>query len=284
VSSEGNKPNWTLAGTTKLDTTPYGDQYLAFWVLVFIKDAGGNLVGEMPGHGLTNIPSTLDDISDVSPYLEPYSNNIGFYKSLFYIKPKNAAAATDLAKAGLRLNQVKVSASHVLLGQTVTISGLVHSNEEIDGLSILFYDGHPKKQGKLFDVDRISHIRANDSHLVKTVFHADSCGTHTLYLRGLDAAVGGQATLDVTIDVNPLLEQLRKMIEALGLKVTSRHDLYLRYLKHAQEAFNRNQQEVGLRYLQKFKRGVELLRGKKIPAKQADIMMSELDQIFACVD
>jgi hypothetical protein len=41
---------------------------------------------------------------------------------------------------------------------------------------------------------------------------------------------------------------------------------------------------VGLRYLQKFKRGVELLRGKKIPAKQADIMMSELDQIFACVD
>jgi hypothetical protein len=284
VSSEGIKPNWAMASTAKLDTSDLGDQYLAFWILVFMKDAENKLVGEMPGHGLTGIPPALTDISDAVPYIEPYSNNLGFYKSLFYVKPKNSAVAPHATKTSLRLNQVKVSASQVLLGQPVVISGLVHSSEDFEGLSILFFDGDPRKQGKLFDVEGVSHIRANGSHLVKTVYHADSCGTHTLYLRGLNAAIGGQAAVNVTIDVNPPLEQLRTMIEALGLKVTNRHDLYLRYLEYAQEAFDRNQQETGLHALQKFKKGLELLRGKKIPTKQANIMLGILDQIFACVD
>jgi hypothetical protein len=283
-NSASTVPNWTLAGTTKLDTASYSDQYLAFWVLVFMKDAEGKLVPEMSGHGLTSIPPTLNSISDAKPYLEPYSNNIGFYKSLFYIKPKNAAAAVDPRKAGLRLDHVKVSAPQVLLGQKVSISGLVHSNKEIDDLSILFYDGNPKKEDKIFDIDEISHIRANGSHLVKTVYHADSCGTHTLYLRGLDAAVGGDATVRVTMDLNPSLDQLTKMIKELNLQVKSQRDLLLQFLRHAKKAFKRNQPGVVLDDLQKFKAGVQILRGNQIPAQQASIMLAILHQILDCVE
>jgi len=198
ISSAGITPNWAVASTTNLDTTSFGDQYLAFWVLVYMKDTNGNLVAELPGHGLTGIPPTLNSISAATPFLEPYSNNIGFYKSLFYVEPVDAPATADPTKAGLSLNQVEVSASNVLLGQKVTISGLVHSGKEIDGLSIMFFDGDPAKGGKLFDVDQISHIRANGSHLVKTVYHANSSGTHTLFLQAMEASLSGQATVNVS--------------------------------------------------------------------------------------
>ena len=70
ASSGGTTPNWTMASTEKLDTTSYGDQYLVFWVLVYMTDALG-LVPEMPGHGLTAIPPTLDSITAAAAFLGP---------------------------------------------------------------------------------------------------------------------------------------------------------------------------------------------------------------------
>jgi hypothetical protein len=221
ISSGGIMPNWVLAETTNLDTTPYSDQYLdqylAFWVLVYMKDTQGNLVAELPGHGLTGIPPALNSISDATPYLESHSNNIGFYKSLFYVKPVSAPSTVDPIKAGLKIDDVTVSASHVFLGQSVTISGLVRTSNEIDGISIMFFDGDPEKGAKIFDVDQISHIRANGSHFVKTVYHANSCGEHKLFLQGLEAKFSGEATVKVTMDVNPSLDQLTTMVKELGL-------------------------------------------------------------------
>ncbi len=200
ISSGGTIPNWTIAQTTKLDTTPYSGQYLGFWVMVYIKGSQqGDLVPELAGHGLTGIPpKTLNSISDATPYLDPYSNNVGFYKSLFYVERENPLATVDPSEAGLSLDQVEVSHSQVFAGQSVIISGMVHSTEEIDGLTILFYDGDPDEGGKVFDVDQISHIRANDSHLVKTVYHAAATGTHTLFLRALETTLTGQVALSVS--------------------------------------------------------------------------------------
>lgn len=50
-----------------------------------MQDAQGNLIQEMPGHGLTGIPGTLDSIVAVASILESSSNNIGLYRKLFYI-------------------------------------------------------------------------------------------------------------------------------------------------------------------------------------------------------
>ena len=50
-------PNWALASTT-FDTTPYSDTYLVFWVVVWMEQ-NGQLVSEMPGHGITAIPGAM---------------------------------------------------------------------------------------------------------------------------------------------------------------------------------------------------------------------------------
>ena len=102
ASSGGTTPNWTTASTEKLDTTSYGDQYLVFWVLVYMTGAQG-LVPEMPGHGLTAIPPTLDSIAAATAYLEPYSNNIGFYRSLFYIALASERCLIQPRAGGARL-------------------------------------------------------------------------------------------------------------------------------------------------------------------------------------
>ena len=205
VSSQGTNPNWTIASTTKLDTTPYSDQYLAFWVLVYTKETTGNLAPELRGHGLTSIPPALDSISNATPYLEPYSNNIGFYKSLFYVEPVDGTETVAPGEAGLSLHRLKVSSSRVSTGQKVTISAKVHSKKEIDGLSILFYDGNPDTGGKLFDVDQISHIRANGFHLAKTVYHADLSGLHDLHVRILEAPANGKAFIKVLVRPTPAI-------------------------------------------------------------------------------
>jgi hypothetical protein len=272
-------PNWALVSTT-LDTTNYPDQYLAFWILVYIKDANGNLVPEMTGHGLTSVPPALNHISDATQYLQPESNNIGFYKSLFYVKPPSAPATVDPTQAGLTMDTVEVSASRVLLGQEVTISGLVHSQGEIDGMSIMFFDGDPNKGGKLFDVDGIPHIRASDSHLAKTVYHADSCGEHKLFLQGMDAPFGGNATVRVTIDVNSSLDQLSQLIQVISPR--QRNEL-LEQLLQARGAFSKNRQGPGIYALQALEKSVGFLRGKQISTDLADSILAVIDGIFPCV-
>ena len=272
-------PNWALVSAT-LDTTNYPDQYLAFWILVYIKDANGNLVPEMPGHGLISVPPALNHISDATQYLQPESNNIGFYKSLFYVKPPSAPATVDPTQAGLTMDTVELSASRVLLGQEVTISGLVHSRGEIDGISMMFFDGDPNNGGKLFDVDGISHIRASDSHLAKTVYHADSCGEHKLFLQGMDAPFGGKATVRVTIDVNSSLDQLSQLIQVISPR--QRNEL-LEQLQEARRAFNNNHQGSGIYALQELEKSVRCLRGKQISTDLADTILAVIDGIFPCV-
>lgn len=307
INASDFNPNWTLAATT-LDTTQYSDQYLVFWVLVYMKD-GDDLVSEMPGHGLTSVPpQTFDSIADATPYLESYSNNIGFYKKTFYVAPPNAPSTVDPTVALLSMDEVKVSASTVELGQKVIISALVHSDQAVDGLSIVFYDGDPKDGGKTFDVEGIPHIRADDAHIVKTVYHANSCGTHQLFLQGLEAAIEGEAVVSVTMDPNPSIEQLRKMVERSGpgfgppsplflppppfwfpppfwnpLPFWNPRGLLLLNLQAAQAAFIANNQEWGRLELQKFEKTVEFLRGRQIPENQADTMLSIVDELLGCL-
>lgn len=283
ISSGGTTPNWTLATTSNLDTSSLGDQYLAFWVVTYIKDVNGNLVPEMPSHGLVSIPPTLDSIASAAPYLQPYSNNIGFYKSLFYIQASNTPTATIPTQAGLKLNQVKVSKSQLLLGGSAIISGVVHSKQNTDGLDILFYDGNPDKNGTLFDVDKLTHIRANGSHLVKTVYHATTCGDHTLTLRGMEASIQGQAQVNVTINPLTAVRSLNQVLKPLNLPKGRSGGGFKPLLSQARKAFKQGDNKAGLDALHQFQTRVQAQRGNKIPTDAADTMLSMLDQVFTCV-
>jgi hypothetical protein len=69
-SGPNAQPNWTLVSTTfdtsKFDSIKEGGQYIVFWVVVWMQDANGNLVGELPGHGITGIPGTLASLADAA--------------------------------------------------------------------------------------------------------------------------------------------------------------------------------------------------------------------------
>jgi hypothetical protein len=204
----GTQPNWALAGTTKLDTAAYADQFLIFWVLVWIQDSAGRLVPEMPDHGLKAIPGALTDISGATPFLEGYSNNVGFYKTSFYIAPPSdgsapapSAARSDPGRkrrAPLAVERVRVSSRRPDLNEKLTVSARLRAGDgALDGISVFFYDGHPGHGGRVFDVEHIGHLRANEDHLLLVPFRPARCGDHRLFVVTHPHRATGQAALRV---------------------------------------------------------------------------------------
>jgi hypothetical protein len=57
-------PNWTTVATAWIPPETLGDTYHIFWVLVWIEDGSGNIVAELPGHGLSELPGDLTSIGD----------------------------------------------------------------------------------------------------------------------------------------------------------------------------------------------------------------------------
>ncbi|HXR57554.1 MAG TPA: hypothetical protein VN858_12170 [Casimicrobiaceae bacterium] len=185
-------PNWQLVAIPKpFDTTPYADQYLVFWVVVWMEDASGSLVSEMIGHGLTAIPGALNAFSDIAAFEEPYDNNVGFYKSAFYVFPKPSGPLVAKKKprtvkpeAAFEMTSPTVSVHKTGRGERIVVDlSLVTGDEPIDGgTTVRFYDGDPAKGGKAFDLERIPYMRARDQYRVTVPFASDECGPHHLFV------------------------------------------------------------------------------------------------------
>jgi hypothetical protein len=126
ASTNGTVPNWALASTTfdtgAFDQTKNGDVYLIFWVVVWIQDGQGNILPELPGHGLTSgspppgcpfpppicppnpsSPAPYTQITDVP--IEDYSNNVGF------LRVSEAEAIVSGAGDGLAITVSEVAAA-----------------------------------------------------------------------------------------------------------------------------------------------------------------------------
>lgn len=188
--------NWVLATSDNFDTTNYSDQYLTFFVVVWMQDANENLVQELPGHGMKAIPGSIKSFADAAGFEEvvqvqgntvSYSNNVGFYDSAFYILPNtSSASARPSAERApeLKIDQVKVSSQSIKEGQSIELSAMLQTGaESITGLMVDFYDGDPAAGGKLFDVERIPHIRANDKYLTAIKFRTNTCGSHRIFVK-----------------------------------------------------------------------------------------------------
>jgi hypothetical protein len=184
--------NWQLVAIPKpFDTTNFADQYLAFWVVVWMEDVAGNLVGELPGHGLTAVPGELKSFADVAPFEQTYDNNVGFYKSAFYVFPKPSELPVAKKKPGsakpgpaFEMASPTVSAHKIERGERIVVdSSLVTGDQPIDGgTTVRFYDGDPRKGGKAFDLERIPYLRASDRYRVNVPFTPNECGPHHLFV------------------------------------------------------------------------------------------------------
>jgi hypothetical protein len=212
-----------LATTKDWDTTGLGGQYFTFAVVAWaeMKDTGA-LVSEMAGHGLNSRPGAagnyqtfldlikLEELVNnplkqdpTDPDQVSFSNNIGFYNSVFYVEPVNpppTSAKTKAAGADLAGSDVKLSSKTAKLGQTIKVSAELRAGgSPISSVNVHFYDGDPNAGGKVFDVERVPYIKANDRYEVSVNYRAKACGVHRLFVK----AGRGQA-YEVTVQSQPV--------------------------------------------------------------------------------
>jgi hypothetical protein len=289
ISNGGTLPNWSMAQTSNLDTAAYSDQYLAFWVLVVPKDAQGNPIPEMPAHGLTGVPPTLTSIADATQWTEPYSNNVGLYKYLFYIAPQSSSTGERAqADERLQVDPLELSADQILLGDHVTVSARVHANRGRDGLQALFYIGNPDTRGRAFDVEGISHIRGGDSYLVKTDYRPVRCGNHNIFIKLIPSERTAKAKLNVTINPRKTLREMLNTVKTVFptqemLEREKRGDGMLGRIKAARRAFKNGDNTAAFAALDTLKGRLEGQRGKSLPTHIADVLLAQTNQIYTCV-
>ena len=208
------EPNWVLASTT-LDTTSYADQYLIFWVVVWMEQ-NGKLVPETTGHGLTAIPGATTAPTAVA--IERYSNNVGFYKQPFFVCPKPcqrlSAPASAATAESLAVEKVEVAPNRVSIFENVTVTAtLVAGESSLDGVLVVYYDGDPQQGGEAFDAELIPHIRANDAYVNRVKFRPRTCGPHTVFVVAQSTATG---TATVTVDCPPAPGKFAGKAEGVG--------------------------------------------------------------------
>jgi hypothetical protein len=225
ASTTSTNPNYTTA-TINFSTSGLGDTYQIYWVVAWAEDGNGNLVGEVPGHGLSSLPGTLTAIGDVPLEMvtftdtlnsdtvttTTFSNNTGYLHQAFYIA---AADSTDSATSGaVRARRASLNEQELHLSarastetpqqhDTISVSGSLASSIARDGVVVLFYDGDPEHT-VAFDAEVVPHLRAGVTHAVRVPYHARTCGGHDLTLiaaPGKSDEARASVHLDVRCDV-----------------------------------------------------------------------------------
>ncbi len=172
---QGAPPNWVLVPTTfdtsRFAATKDGNATIVFWVVVWMRDHNGNILQEMPGHGLTGIPPTVPGPTDNSLFSAVsnveecqsdgncYSNNVGFFPQVFYVASASVGAVPGPANSTVDIGKVEASADRVTQrGKVVLSTTLSSSGGAASGVNVNFYDGDPDQGGPSFAVVRIPHI------------------------------------------------------------------------------------------------------------------------------
>lgn len=280
-------PNWTIA-TVPFDTTNYANTFLVFWVAVWMEDADGNLVAEMPGHGLTaNLDGvTLARITDAP--IEPYSNNVGMYgvHSQFFIAP--ATAAPDAAREAGTINHVSLSIAKrkTPVENRITLMARLKAGEQPSGhISVAFYDGDPKRGGKLFDVQRVSQIASGSIYSLRGSYTPDACGPHTIFVvaQGRSgSALADKSTLKVTADP---IQPLQSLIAAtMAAHLRGGEYQLVRLLKAAEKAFRHGQSRVGEDLLREYRIRLEVQAFSRHKSqRQVRDLLEQVKLILSCV-
>lgn len=297
--------------------------YYAYWVTVWAEDANGNLITELPGHGLNTSgggafepAKTYDFITDVpletvtfNGASSSFSNNAAMFKKVFAILPDESAIATALANAGptqLRLDLLGVAPHETVLGEPVVVSARVVSHgAATPGATVVFSGIDPEGRAEVFDTEWLPHIRAEDAHFTRATYNPRTCGTHEIFVE----ATGGARTfgdavsllLDVGIDSDSAIGFLISEVKDLQLlplqeKVgwhKGHHDKDDRYLNRslilklrlAKMALAADRTRIGVLFLRAFNRQVKMLALMgRIDAEQAEFLVGQSRQIIGCIE
>jgi hypothetical protein len=212
-TTPGNIPNWSVAvqefSPQNFTATQNGDVYVRFWVVVWMEDARGNLVQEMAGHGLGANPrlGSITTMGDVQ--VEPYSNNVGSLKQVFYVTPANSPGAASArqapaAGAGAALSLTLETLQIVPPAAPPTAAGLrgkhqvsvtMQNGAQAGPLILVYYDGDPQAGGRAFDWEMIPHLKAGAQFVNRVTYTPQACGERAIYVV---AQIGGEEAVTTT--------------------------------------------------------------------------------------
>ena len=199
-----NEPNYLLPHTV-LSTDGLGGTYQVFWVVVWMQEQDGTLAPEIPGHGLTAIPTNLKWVTDAP--IEPYSNNVGIYHGVFHISGSQGSGVTAPAPGPiltreLRVDDVAVVPGSAQLNQPVVVKAQIGAvGDAASGVQVLFAATDLAGHRTFFDEERPPYIAADSSYQVRVLYRPTFCGNQRIEVfaretTGFIPAAGG-TNLDV---------------------------------------------------------------------------------------
>jgi hypothetical protein len=197
TTTPGEPPNWRMAAVpfnpANFAPTQNGNVYLRFWMVAWMEDGSGNLVQEMAGHGLAANPANaqIGTMGDVA--IEPYSNNVGSFKQVFYIQDPNAAGTADAGVQGVTAPPTLTVTSDLVLPapQPPTAGGLrgkhlltttIASDGELSALQLVYFDGDPAQGGQPFDWESVPYIAAGATYVNRVTYTPQQCGQRTVFV------------------------------------------------------------------------------------------------------
>ena len=201
IDGHGNgNINWAYA-SVDFDPQSHDNDYLVFWVVVWLEDSTGALIAELPDHGLTAKPDLTNAAAATFPKnpsqikTEEYSNNVGFYCQPISVVDQSANQTPDqlelfaeTREAGHFLAKLSVDNDQPLVDDPVLVTAdLQAGDEHVDGITVYFYDGRPEDGGRVFDIEHIGHVFKTRTHRFQAVYVPREAGRHTIYVKALKA-------------------------------------------------------------------------------------------------
>ena len=283
-SVNGCLPNWTTT-SMNFDTTSYANDNLVFWVVVWMQDSNGNLIAEMPDHGLTALPGTLQQITDVP--IQAHSNNIGLYGVYhqFAVIPPASLPGAKPSDGTLQSISLSTSPSILLEQRTKLVANVQAAGAPANHVTIAYYDGDPAKNGRLLDVQSISHIDPGTSYYHRTFFTPESCGVHTLYASawlGGAPEIKASTTTNVSILPVDMVQALITSTQTAGFSDTQLGSNLLALLNTALQDFKQGQTDVGNAALSAYMQQLALAGGSGIATDTISQLTGQAGTILGC--
>jgi len=229
-AGDSTTPNWKAVSTSfnTIEEGMQGDTWWIFWVLVWPEDQGGDLVTELPGHGL---PKSLiggfkpgevfDSIQDVPLEMvtieesgqnvqTSFTNNLGFWKQAFYVAPEtiNEELFTSAEIGEIVIENVSIERDNIFVDDEIIVEADVWSiGARSEALAITLDEGHPDDTEQVYDIEIKSHILADGSNKFRVLYQPKLCGERDLYLsagpEGPSAPTSTMASIALNVQCQP---------------------------------------------------------------------------------
>ena len=274
-----------------------------FWVVTWVED-NGQLVSELPGHGLSSLPAANVQFSSLADVpIETYSNNLGFYNQVFTVLPAiSQTNVTQTAQASAAKSRATASTAtkHLTIGNLDTrnsapvvrdvpitlIAPHIASGDHVDSVMSLYYDGDPSKGGVLFDAQHISRVQLENPYLDTASYRATTCGQHQIFIRavpldGSAPVATASKTFKVTSDPVSSINAIIVYVNSPGYPPRFRNAI-LAYLNAAKRSFTSKQTQSGTIQMQVL---LNLVQGGAlfVPSDVQQTLASQMRDLLGCV-